>query len=468
MSPSDLIADLPLSRHTPYTPRTYQSRTTPTKGAGEPLGVQTTYGDVLLYPNGYATLNGAPWTEQPVKEWCRLDDGRLAVTLAGPADNSAPQVGFVADTRTHVGILRTFQPSREDKALLPVRLAAALTHRLRTLRGSQTMFTVDLGDLSYQAASLQGDAVLIEITGDEFLPDHRRLTAAHHQQLLRRGFTRPDADLPNWWIGIENGSDRGLFAAARAVISALVEVHGVSTEDLTTELPLYRYSPYPPRTLQPRPLPTEGEGQPLGVQTTYGDVLLYPNGYATLNGVPWAERPVMEWIRLDDGRLSIQLAIPSDDHFPNIGFVADTPDHVAVLRGFLPSRADQTDLALRLAVAEHYALTCIATGTMYHERLFRASLALERAEGAVRASEVVGWEHAARLAAADEAISAFYGSHGADNAGELYDDQERTWDAIQTWVRLSPWRVDFDFDIIPSSPHPFAIAGPEVEIQRLY
>ncbi len=199
VSPSDLAVDLPLSRHTPYTPRTFQPRTAPTKGEGEPLGVQSIHGDVLLYPNGYATLNDAPWAEQPVTEWFRLDDGRLAITLASPADNPVPHVGFVADTGTHVGILRSFQPSREDKALLPVRLAAALTHRLRTLRGTQTMFTVDLGDVSYQAASLQGDAVLIEITGDDYLPPHHRLTGAQHEHLLRLGFTRPDDARPNWW-----------------------------------------------------------------------------------------------------------------------------------------------------------------------------------------------------------------------------------------------------------------------------
>ena len=348
------------------------------------------------------------------------------------------------------------------------RLAAALTHRLRLLRGTQESFTVDLGEVFYQAASYEGDAVLVEVTGDEFLPDDRRLTHDQQEQLVRLGFTRPDEEMPNWWIGIEDGRDRGLFAAARAAINALVEIYDVSTNDLIKELPLYRYSPYPPRTLEARPVPTQGEGQPLDVQTTYGDVLLYPNGYATLNGAPWAERPVTEWLRLDDGRLSITMAIPADDYFPNVGFVADTEQNAAVLRGFLPSRADQEQLALRLAVAEHYALTCIATGTMDHERLFRASLKFEQAKDAIKSSKVVGWEHAARLDAAIDVISAFYWSHSADTARELHGDQQHVWEAIQTWVRISPWKDDFDFDIIPTSPHPFAIAGPEVEIQRLY
>lgn len=255
---------------------------------------------------------------------------------------------------------------------LTTRLAASLTHRLRKLRGTQESFTVELGGVFYQAASYEGDAVLIEITGDEFLPEQRRLTGAQHEQLLQLGFTRPDDAMPNWWIGIEDGRDRDLFTAARAVISALIDVHGVSTDELIAGLPICRYSRYPSQTLHARPAPTRPEGDPLGVQAIYGDVLLYPNGYATLNGEPWAEQPVTQWQRLDDGRLAITMAIPADEYFPNIGFVADTEANAAALRGFLPSREHAINLAHRLAVAEQYALTCIATGTLRHERLFRA------------------------------------------------------------------------------------------------
>ena len=112
------------------------------------------------------------------------------------------------------------------------RLAAALTHRLRLLRGTQESFTVDLGEVFYQAASYEVDAVLVEVTGDEFLPDYRRLTHDQQEQLVRLGFTRPDEEMPNWWIGIEDCRDRGLFAAARAAINALVEIYDVSTNDL--------------------------------------------------------------------------------------------------------------------------------------------------------------------------------------------------------------------------------------------
>lgn len=115
---------------------------------------------------------------------------------------------------------------------LTTRLAAILTHRLRRLRGTQGAFTIDLEeDVFVQAASYEGDAVLLEVTGDEFLLD-RRLTPAQHGELLRLGFHRPSPDLPNWWIGVEDGHDRSLFAAARAAITALREVYEVDADAL--------------------------------------------------------------------------------------------------------------------------------------------------------------------------------------------------------------------------------------------
>lgn len=351
---------------------------------------------------------------------------------------------------------------------LTTRLAARLTHRLRVLRGTQGSFTLSFGDVFVQAASFEGDAVLIEITGDEFLPADRRTTPAQHDALLRLGFTRPDPEMPNWWIGVEDGHERALHRAAWAAVAALTEIHGVPAETLAEELPLAWVTPYPPKTIEPRPAPATGEGNPLCVRTTCGEVALYPNGFATLNGEPWAEQPMREWQRLADGRLSIVLAIPGDDHFPHAGFAAHTPDNAAVLRSFLPSLHDLQALALRLAVSEHYALTCIATGTQYHRHLAGAARDLNNAEGALKASEIVGWEHAPRLAAATAAVDAFWWSHTADNNRELQSDQEDTWRALQTWVRLSPWKHDYDFDLMPTPHRPFALRSPEVEIQRVY
>lgn len=351
---------------------------------------------------------------------------------------------------------------------LTTRLAARLTHKLRTLPGTHESFTLTFGDVFVQAASFEGDDVLVEVTGDQFLPAERRPTVAQHDELLRLGFTRPGGDMPNWWIRVEGGRERVLYRAARAAVIALTEIHGVSTEALAEELPLSWVSPYPTKILQTPPAPTTGEGEPLGVRTTYGEVALYPNGYATLNGEPWTDRPMREWQHLADGRLSIVLAIPSSDFFPHAGFVADTPENVAVLRGFTPSVQDLNGLALRLAVTEHYALTCIATGTQYHRHLAAAAADLNDAEGAAKASEIVGWEDARRLAAAVEAVEAFWWSRSADNNRELESDQDQTWRAIQAWVRLSPWKDDYDFDIIPNPPQPFSLSGPEVEIQRTY
>lgn len=348
------------------------------------------------------------------------------------------------------------------------RLAAALTHRLRLLRGTQESFTVDLGDVFYQAASYQGNAVLIEITGDEFLPHDHRLTAAQHEHLLRLGFTRPDEEMPNWWIGIEDGHDRALFAAARSAVTALIEIHGVSIEALTVELPVYRFgSAFVSRAVTQVAL-TAGEGQPVRVETVYGEVLLYPNGYATLNGACWAEQPLQEWVRLGDGRISVQLAVPAGDYFPNVGFVRDAPDAIAVLRGVIPSRDEQEARALRMALAENYALTCIATGSLAHEALFNASLELELDSNAIRPSEIVGWDRRHRMEAARNVISAYYQLQSADNAREFSSDEENTWKAIQASVRFSPWREDFDFEIIVSEPPGRLYSWPKVQVQRVY
>lgn len=72
---------------------------------------------------------------------------------------------------------------------LTTRLAARLTHRLRVLRGTQESFTLSFGDVFVQAASYEGDAVLVEI-GDEFLPADRQPTPAQHDARPRRSICR--------------------------------------------------------------------------------------------------------------------------------------------------------------------------------------------------------------------------------------------------------------------------------------
>lgn len=148
----------------------------------------------------------------------------------------------------------------------------------------------------------------------------------------------------------------------------------------------------------------------------------------------------------------MQLTVPEGDYFPNVGFVPGSPETIAVLHRFAPSRDEQKSLAVRLALAENYALTCIATGSLEHESLFRASLAPDLSEKAIRPSEVIGWAQQARFEAASKVINAYYFSMSADHADELHNDWRHTWEAIQAWVRRSPWREDFDFEIIPDPP----------------
>ncbi len=99
---------------------------------------------------------------------------------------------------------------------LRTQVIASLAHRLVKLRGTQESFTVELEGVFVQAASYDGDAVLVEITGDRFLAVGRSLTIDQHDELLRLNFMRPTDDMPNWWIGIEDGHDRALFATARS------------------------------------------------------------------------------------------------------------------------------------------------------------------------------------------------------------------------------------------------------------
>ncbi len=151
-----------------------------------------------------------------------------------------------------------------------------------------------------------------------------------------------------------------------------------------------------------------------------------------------------------------------------IACCSQPPEAIAVLHGFIPSRDEQEALALRMALAENYALTCIATGSLAHEALFSASLELERDSDATRPSEIVGWDRRHRMQAAHNVISAYYQLQSADTAREFYGDEENTWKAIQVWVRFSPWREDLDFEIIVSEPPVSLYSWPKVQIQRVY
>lgn len=108
---------------------------------------------------------------------------------------------------------------------------ATITAKLAHLRGTGAYFVTEVGDTYIQAASCDGDEVLIEICNEEFM--QRTLPAGSDEELLRLGFTRPSEgeDKPNWWIGINGGQDE-LRRAADAAMQALVDVYDIHPDDI--------------------------------------------------------------------------------------------------------------------------------------------------------------------------------------------------------------------------------------------
>ena len=351
--------------------------------------------------------------------------------------------------------------------LARTRIAARIAHQLKKLRGTQHAFTVQVGDAFYQAACDGSDLVLLEISAEPFLYPGRQLPAGSHDELLRLGFHRPTTAKPNWWVFIDARHERGIFAAAAATASALLDVYDTDLQVLAEAVGLRLTTEPPPKAPDQSP-PTSGEGEPLVAEGTLGELSFFPNGFATLDGQPWSTEPVTDWTATGD-RIAITLKPARDKTFPHVAFVENTPHAAAVLRSFTPGRDERQMLIHRLAVAEHYVLTCIVTGTIYHHALAQAVSDVERDHRDYPPSAIVNWPGAQRLAAAVTAQHAFWMTRSADNNRELRHDQEDTWRAIQEWVRLSPWRDDLDFEIMPAEPIPFHVApGPEVEIQRVY
>lgn len=106
-------------------------------------------------------------------------------------------------------------------------IAARIAQRLLALRGTGRSFTVEAGDLYFQAASYDANQVLIEVPAARFLPEDHPLPPNGEQKLLRLGFTRPIPSMPNWWIGVEDGGEQALFAAAHATTNELLRIYGV-------------------------------------------------------------------------------------------------------------------------------------------------------------------------------------------------------------------------------------------------
>lgn len=105
-------------------------------------------------------------------------------------------------------------------------VAERIASSLRMLRGTGSSFTVEVGDVFFQAASYDRDQVLVEIAAERFMRG-RVLPSGSHRRLMELGFGRPTRTWPNWWIAMEQGRDDELLDAARAVTTALLTVHRV-------------------------------------------------------------------------------------------------------------------------------------------------------------------------------------------------------------------------------------------------
>lgn len=115
-------------------------------------------------------------------------------------------------------------------------IAVTIAVQLKDIRGTRGSQVVNLGDLFYQMASYEGDAVLIETVANEFLPPEKRLGPDQEERLLQLGFTQPSPDMPNWWIGMEEGLDEEIDQAAGAVATALIEVYGIPVDTVDAAL----------------------------------------------------------------------------------------------------------------------------------------------------------------------------------------------------------------------------------------
>ncbi|GAA4896448.1 ADP-ribosylglycohydrolase family protein [Tessaracoccus lubricantis] len=106
------------------------------------------------------------------------------------------------------------------------KLRDAIAQQLRELRGTNDSKVVDLVWGYYQMAA-DGADMIVEIESNTYIDDEDvQLTAGQERALESLGFTRPDAGMPNWWIGLEGSHDEDIDEAAVATARGLVEVLG--------------------------------------------------------------------------------------------------------------------------------------------------------------------------------------------------------------------------------------------------
>lgn len=119
-----------------------------------------------------------------------------------------------------------------DWPLLGDFVGVQLAEILAQFVGTGDAETVEVGHTYYQFASNEDDEMLIEIASNQFLPADRQLTSSDEERLVGLGFTRPDDDLPNWWIGFDGADREQVLSAATRVVQGLVEVYGANWADV--------------------------------------------------------------------------------------------------------------------------------------------------------------------------------------------------------------------------------------------
>lgn len=116
--------------------------------------------------------------------------------------------------------------------------ATWIKQKLVALKGTEDSFSDDAGPDYYVQAAADGPLVLVEISTDEYAPSGRKLPAGSADAMVALGFNRPTHSRPNWWILIEDGGDEEFADAARAVLTALTRVYGLSIGEICSGMRL--------------------------------------------------------------------------------------------------------------------------------------------------------------------------------------------------------------------------------------
>lgn len=122
--------------------------------------------------------------------------------------------------------------------------------------------TINVGGTYVQLAGCPGRRLFVEVASNRYLPDDSQLSATDEARLFELGFSPPDDDLPNWWIGVADDDHDSRMAALAALVAALLDVYRVDPVRLARRLGL-TVEPFRPRT-PPNFAPPAGDEEYLG------------------------------------------------------------------------------------------------------------------------------------------------------------------------------------------------------------